>query len=306
MSDTQTQPTTREQWLEERKKSIGASQVASVLGLNPWETPLQLFMRVQGKLDWPDETEAMEIGQAVESAIDVLYQKRTGRVTQDLGRFTLQRRDEFPHQHATLDRLIHPCDGHDMGGCGEYKHRSERYLKEFEENGPPIADLAQVHAQMMCSGCAWGSLATLFGNRALRYWDTPRDPDVVDWIATGVADFWERLQKDEPPEAVAADNAILHKLWPRHVPNRIIELPVAFGAFVDARIKAKGAIQVAEADLAEIDTRIKAEMGDAEQAIIPGRQDSFTWRTSDRKEYTSHHPACTIRTLRYKKPRKGK
>ena len=34
----------REEWLAARNEGIGASEVASVLGLNPWETPYQLWL----------------------------------------------------------------------------------------------------------------------------------------------------------------------------------------------------------------------------------------------------------------------
>ncbi|EKC56536.1 hypothetical protein OBE_11012, partial [human gut metagenome] len=33
----------REEWLQNRSKGIGASEAGTVLGLNPWETPYQLW-----------------------------------------------------------------------------------------------------------------------------------------------------------------------------------------------------------------------------------------------------------------------
>ena len=39
----------REEWLQNRSKGIGASEAGTVLGLNPWETPYQLWRRKDRK-----------------------------------------------------------------------------------------------------------------------------------------------------------------------------------------------------------------------------------------------------------------
>ena len=38
----------REEWLQNRSNGIGASEAGTVLGLNPWETPYQLWRRKKG------------------------------------------------------------------------------------------------------------------------------------------------------------------------------------------------------------------------------------------------------------------
>ena len=43
MSYTIIRPKDRNEWLEHRKSGIGSSEVATILGLNPWETPYQLW-----------------------------------------------------------------------------------------------------------------------------------------------------------------------------------------------------------------------------------------------------------------------
>lgn len=48
MSNTVIRPKDRAEWLEYRKDGIGSSEVATILGLNPWETPYQLWRRKKG------------------------------------------------------------------------------------------------------------------------------------------------------------------------------------------------------------------------------------------------------------------
>ena len=44
-----------EQWLENRKGGIGSSEVATIVGLNPYETPYQLWLRKTGQIPAKEE-----------------------------------------------------------------------------------------------------------------------------------------------------------------------------------------------------------------------------------------------------------
>lgn len=48
MANTIIRPKDREEWLQVRKSGIGSSEVATIVGLNPWETPYQLWRRKVG------------------------------------------------------------------------------------------------------------------------------------------------------------------------------------------------------------------------------------------------------------------
>ena len=79
MSNTVIRPKDRAEWLEYRKDGIGSSEVATILGLNPWETPYQLWRRKKG-LDAPkDETFAMKAGHYLEDAVSQFWADATGR-----------------------------------------------------------------------------------------------------------------------------------------------------------------------------------------------------------------------------------
>ena len=56
MSNTIIRPKDRNEWLELRKAGIGSSEVATIVGLNPWETPYQLWRRKLGLDPAKDET----------------------------------------------------------------------------------------------------------------------------------------------------------------------------------------------------------------------------------------------------------
>ena len=69
MSNTVIRPKDRAEWLKVRESGIGSSEVATIIGLNPWETPYQLWRRKIG-LDAPkQENFAMKAGHYLEDAV---------------------------------------------------------------------------------------------------------------------------------------------------------------------------------------------------------------------------------------------
>ena len=78
MSTTIIRPKDREAWLQGRKQGIGSSEVGTILGLNPFETPYQLWRRKRG-MDAPvEENEAMLMGHLLEDAVATRWAMATG------------------------------------------------------------------------------------------------------------------------------------------------------------------------------------------------------------------------------------
>ena len=75
----------REDWLEVRKQGIGSSDAAAAVGLNPYQSQLELWMIKTGrdanlpKPDPNDETSPMYWGTILEPIVANHYVKRTGR-----------------------------------------------------------------------------------------------------------------------------------------------------------------------------------------------------------------------------------
>ena len=62
---------TREDWLEERKKGIGGSDAATILGLNPYKTSIDLWEEKTGRKDAEDISEISDLHQRVNTAIQI-------------------------------------------------------------------------------------------------------------------------------------------------------------------------------------------------------------------------------------------
>lgn len=289
------QDAARAQWLEERRQSIGASEVPTVLGLNPWDTPLQLALRKRGDIPDKEETEAMRMGHKLEPVVAELYTEETGRKVKDLGPYVIQRNADHPFIHATLDRLVRvDVDGESEIGDLQIKTVGAHMGHHWEEM-VPLGVQAQVQAEMAAAKLSWGSVAALIGGQRFVWKDIERNDDFIAYMVAKVDVFWALIQKGDLPEAGAADNQAMRLLYPQHDPGKVIELPAIAVTLDDMRTKAKQDVTAAEKRQDEAEAQLKQMMGDAEYGTLPdgGR---YSWKTSERKAYSV--PAETTRTLR--------
>ena len=80
MTKTNTNDTAdRETWLRDRKKGIGGSDVAAVLGLSPWRTPLDVFNdKTAETVDEKPQSDAAHFGTILEDVVAEEFSRRTG------------------------------------------------------------------------------------------------------------------------------------------------------------------------------------------------------------------------------------
>jgi putative phage-type endonuclease len=100
----------RETWLDVRRQGVGSSDAAAAVGLNPYQSQLELWMHKTGKghllptVDPNDETSPMYWGTLLEPIVAAHYTKRTGnkvrRVNAVLGH------PQVPWMLANIDREV--------------------------------------------------------------------------------------------------------------------------------------------------------------------------------------------------------
>lgn len=73
-----TKDMTHEDWLAERRKGIGGSDIATILGLNKWKSPLQLFLEKTGKVQAEDlsDKEVIYWGNVLEDVVAKEFEKK--------------------------------------------------------------------------------------------------------------------------------------------------------------------------------------------------------------------------------------
>jgi len=73
------------EWHAERAKRVGASEVATLLGISPYETPAEMWGRKKGLLPRFDGNDATDRGQFFEAPVAECWAKKTGTAIERVG-----------------------------------------------------------------------------------------------------------------------------------------------------------------------------------------------------------------------------
>jgi len=193
---------------ERRRRGIGASEAAAVLGLSPWATPADVWARKLGLTEDAPESDAMAFGVRVEGLIVDWYIERTGNSTSTAG--TMDDPGGRPI-YATPDRIVYRTSP--PGPRLLLEAKSTRSCDEGagwgEEGTDAIPDgyLVQVAVQMACADLDRCDVAALdLSARRLRVYRVDRDRETERAIMDALAEWWERyvVRREAPPNTPAA------------------------------------------------------------------------------------------------------
>lgn len=101
---TKTPILSREQWLEERKKTVGGSEIGAILGLNPYQSAYTLWAERTGQIKAFDGNLMTKVGTHLEDMVAQIFEEESGCKVHRTN--FIYRNDRFPALHATPDRLL--------------------------------------------------------------------------------------------------------------------------------------------------------------------------------------------------------
>ncbi len=280
-------------WQEAHSTGIGASEMATVLGLNPWKTRLQLWAEKTGRVAPPEFTsEAAEWGLTLEPIVAKKWAEKTGRQCEMAGK--LLRSDEYPWAICTPDYWTMDDDGN-WAIPVQIKTTSVYNLKDWAE-GPPEHVRIQVHAEMLVTGAPWASVGVLVGGQKFMWADVERDEVLITQIELLGALFWKLIEGDEWPDPVAEDGKLINELHPNAIPGVEILLPEEAldwdADLTDAKAQIKHFTAIKEAK----EAALKLSLGDATVGMLPGTDAFFTFKDQHRDSYVAK--ASDFRVLR--------
>lgn len=208
---------TRDEWLKNRVKGIGGSEIAAVIGLNPWCSNVELWEYKTGRAERPavSNEEAVRYGRNAEGLIRTLYALDHENYSVYHAEFNSWSNDAYPWALASLDGWIHDDKG--RLGVLEIKTSEIQRAADWEKWDAHIpqqyycqclfymavisADFADLRAHIRYTTADGEKRATIRDYHIER-------ADVEDDIAylmTEGAKFWEKVEKDERPAAILPD-----------------------------------------------------------------------------------------------------
>ncbi len=194
-----------------RNSYIGGSDIAAIMGISRWKTPLKLWAEKTGKIDTPDlsNVEAVEMGTKLEQFVADLFTDRTGKNVRKAPK--VYQHPEYPYMVAHIDRLVTGTD--ELLEC-----KTCSLFKKDEWDGEEIPQeyILQVMWYLGITGRKVGHIAVLIGGQSFKYKKIEFDKELFDLMVASAKTFWQHVQTDTPVAVMANDDDTLKELYNEH------------------------------------------------------------------------------------------
>ena len=271
--DTRTM--TREEWLEARRKGIGGSDAAAIVGLNPWASAYELWADKMGLLPERPDSEAMRQGRDFEDYVASRFAEQEGVKVRRVNEIITS--EAYPWAIANIDRRI---VGRDEGL--ECKTTSIMNLKKFRNGEFPTQYYVQCMHYMAVTGWSAMWLAVLVLNQGFYVFRIERDEDEITALMEAEKTFWEEhILANVPPAPDGSDsvNEVQKALYSTSEPELEIDLTPKLEA-LQQLVETKKRIAELEKEKSRLEQTIKDELQEAGK----GRAEGFkiTWLQQER------------------------
>lgn len=267
----------REEWLQGRSKGIGASEAGTILGLNPWETPYQLWRRKKG-IDPPkQENFAMKAGHYLEDAVSKFYadESMCQIIKASTDDFTILDVDN-PMLRVSPDRTFWR-NGVRHNDASKSILECKTTQMSIDPDNLPKHWFCQLQMNLGVGEYKDGALAWLTMGREFGYRDIEFDADFYEWMKGELISFWEKyIVGGDEPLAYNAQDVMLKN--PIHVKGKEV---VATKEILEqiARLKqVNEEAKQAKAEKDEIENNLKMFFGDAESVVDSNGTVLATWK----------------------------
>lgn len=264
----------RDQWLAARRRGLGASDVAAILGFSNWHSPWQVWAEKTGT--WaPDDapSEASDLGNDLEPWILQQAGERLG-VTVGRSPHRLYAHPEHGWRMASPDgttstgTLVEAKTAGLAGGFG--------VPEGWSEDTVPLGYELQVRWQMHVTGRDQVVIAALVANLGFRLYPIDRDLTVENDMVAQVSEWWQRhIVAGEEPPLGANDADAIKSLY-----------PAASGGQIDLDATDAPTLLMRYREARETEGRAKRSKEEAGTAIKALLKDNTTGRINGRTEVT--------------------
>lgn len=269
-------------WLEERRKGIGGSDVAPILGISPWKTPLAVWKDKTGKNPLvSNETPAMYWGSTLEEVVAKEFAKRTSKNVQRRNQSFVH--PDYPVLRANIDRYITG-----EKAILECKTSNSFAKNEWGESGSkdiPMFYLTQVIHYMTVTGYKKSYIAVLIGGNDFRTYEQDYDKELADMISEKCLEFWENyVVKDIPPPPTNLEE--VQEMYQKSIPESIVASSKVEEAWKSIK-EIKDMQKKLDAKAKETEFIIKEYLKDNEELLDLQGKVIATWKTSVSKRLDS-------------------
>ena len=270
-----TKKMTHDEWVALRKSSIGGSDAAVCVNMNPYSDLLTLYADKKGLSSEKDTSEAMRLGTDLEQYVAERFMEKTGKKVRN--DFFMYADDDYDYITANIDRRI---VGENAGL--ECKTMGSFHGYNFENGDIPSHYFCQCQHYMMVMGFDMVYLAILVLQRGLYVIEIKRDDNFIKSLREAETAFWTHyIMQDKMPDPDGSDSSLdtLRQLYPKGYKDLEIVIPG-----LDRLVTDYKSIKEIADDYGKQAERIKAQicakLGKAEVGV--GLQYGVSWKTQSK------------------------
>lgn len=207
----------REEWLAYRRMGMGGSDAATVCGLNPYSSLIELWADKTGRLPEKEDNEAMRTGRDLEEYVAKRFCEATGKTVER--RNSIFQHDKYDFITANIDRKVE----HENAGL-ECKTTSAFNKSDFENGQIPLYYYVQCMHYMNVMGFDKMYLAVLVGGQRFYWFPISYDQNEGEKLLEMEIAFWnDHIVPDVRPEPDGSDSAkeTLDYIFSERVENMI-------------------------------------------------------------------------------------
>ncbi|MFZ6675568.1 YqaJ viral recombinase family protein [Undibacterium sp. Xuan67W] len=270
----------RDAWLDVRKGGIGSSDAGAAVGLNPYQSQLELWMIKTGrdgnlpKIDPNDETSPMYWGSLLEPIVAAHYTRRTGNRVRKINAVLQHPDPDKRWMLANIDREVIGVNDVQLLEC----KTAGEFGASLWRDGVPDYIVCQVQHQLAVTGKAAADVCVLICGQEIRIYRINRDDALIERLIQLERQFWHYVETDIPPPADGSESAdiALRALYPYDQGHSInfthdTEMSATFADLVNLRAD----IAQREELEALLKQRIQQRMGNASRAVFETGSVSF-------------------------------
>lgn len=250
------------EWHEQRKKGIGGSESAAVLGENPDKTPYDVWLDKTSTEIKPDEdNEVMMWGRIMEPHIIEQYSLKTGRKVYNPGWKCME---QYPFVCGNVDGLT-----------DDRVVEAKTPIRYYEE--PPKEYILQCQHYMIIHNRQLADLVWLNPYHKLCIATIEADAELQEIMLKIYVKFWKCVETRTPPDCITLSDVA--KKYPFDN-GETVELSGEAQDKLKEILSLKSKIATLEASIAADELFIKKEMGENQIGLNAAGKVAVTWKTS--------------------------
>ena len=279
-------PSSHEEWLKAREEGIGASEVAAILGISPWETPFSLYLKKTHQAPPTEENDAMRRGHYLEDAVVQWWMHETGeQVIKASAADIIYVHPEFPYMRVTPDRIV----------------KGRKKILEVKSTaiqmGETIPDyyLAQVTYQMYVTGIHQAELIYIQGGLTFGRFIVDYDEEFAEFIAAKVTEFWnENVLGGKEPDAICVEDLAVKV--PKSTPEKSVTADESALDQIAVLREKKAMYEALGDEITDLQNSLKMFMEDSEALLDADGTVLLTWKSGkdktsfDSKRFAEENP----------------